>query len=61
MQKIIINSVELAEIKYNCLYVSDFISQINNCNELNNLVNRLNKIISEYKSLGYAVIYKRYV
>lgn len=58
MQKIIINNVELAEIKDNCLYVSDFISKINNCNELNNLVNRLNKIIGEYKSLGYAVIYK---
>ena len=61
MQKIIINNVELAEIKDNCLYVSDFISQINNYNELNNIVNRLNRLIIEYKSFGYAVIYKRYV
>jgi hypothetical protein len=61
MQEIIINNIKLAEIRDKCLFVLDFTPKIKTNNELNDLSNNLNRIIREYKSLGYAVIYNRYI
>lgn len=62
MQEIILDNIKLAEYDNNmCLYVYPRnLLNLECCNKINDISNKLQTFIKNYKSKGYAIIYVNY-